>query len=76
MSKCPACLGREFSFEQGPCPLCNRVILGFAISIKEAPDDRHIYESPEMERDALLRGIADAIAETMQDVAQEVKKPY
>lgn len=73
---CPACLGKEFTFERGPCSLCNHFILGFGISIKEAPDYREQYDNPKIERDALMRGIADAIAETLLDVGRTVKKPY
>lgn len=73
---CPACLGREFSFKHGPCNLCNQPILGFAIHIKAAPTEREKFDNPEMETQALIRGIAEAIAETLQEVAQTVGKPY
>lgn len=76
MSKvCPACLGKEFSFENGPCNLCNHAILGFKILVTEAPHDFR-YESRSMQREGLLRGIAEVMAETLIDVAQTVEKPF
>lgn len=77
MSKiCPACLGKEFTFQHGPCNLCNQPILGFAIHIMGTPEDREHFESPDIDRAALIRGIAAAIAESMQEVAQAVEKPF
>lgn len=73
---CPACLGKEFSFQQGPCNLCNHPILGFAIQILETPQDREKFESPDIERAALLRGIAAALAESLLEVGRTVEKPF
>lgn len=73
---CPACLGKEFSFQHGPCNLCNHPILGFGIHILETPRDRERYETRDIERAALLRGIAAALAESLLEVGRTVEKPF
>lgn len=77
MSKvCPACLGREFSFKDGPCALCNQPILGFKILISEAPEDRLRFDNEDLDRESILRGIADVLAETMLEVGKAVERPF
>lgn len=72
---CRTCKGVEFDFQRGPCPACNPIILGFAIEIKAAPNEIKLSD-PREERDAQLGGIAEAIADSFNEIGQTVKKPY
>lgn len=73
---CSTCNGSEFNFIEGPCPDCNPIILGFAIKIKSAFPDHEKDPNPKIERDALLWGISEAIADSFIEIGESVGKPY